>query len=97
MRRQEAATLLGVSVDATTEEVNDAWREAVRRAHPDHGGNGDISLLKKARSVLSRGGVSGSKTQKCGYCNGRGYQRTKRGGKIRCAPCNGTGYIRRGE
>jgi len=94
MRKIEARRLLKVKEGASTEEVVDAWREAVRNAHPDRGGDGDVARLKKARDVLSTKTVGTGPANTCPTCAGRGHVRNKRGGKIRCNACNGTGYRR---
>ncbi len=49
----EARAILGVSVDATPEDVNAAWRRLMGRAHPDQGGTeGLAARLNAARDRL---------------------------------------------
>lgn len=44
---------LGVGIDATDEEINAAFRKAVKKAHPDMGGSTDeFQRLKNASMVL---------------------------------------------
>lgn len=54
MTREQAALLLGVDVDASTEQVNHAWRVWAKLAHPDLGGDrGHFEALAVARAVLA--------------------------------------------
>ena len=49
----EARSLLGVSADATRQEINTAWKRLMARAHPDQGGTeGLASRLNAARDRL---------------------------------------------
>ena len=49
----EARSLLGVSADATRQEINAAWKRLMARAHPDQGGTeGLASRLNAARDRL---------------------------------------------
>lgn len=49
----QARAHLGVPAHATTDEIQRAFRRAVRRAHPDRGGDGAIvRLLVEARDRL---------------------------------------------
>jgi predicted small integral membrane protein len=49
----EARSLLGVSADATPQEINSAWKRLMGRAHPDQGGTeGLASRLNAARDRL---------------------------------------------
>ncbi|WGM30798.1 molecular chaperone DnaJ [Brevundimonas sp. NIBR11] len=49
----DAASTLGVSVDATPEAVNAAWRRLMARAHPDQGGTeGLAARLNAAKDRL---------------------------------------------
>lgn len=49
----EARSILGVSADATTKDINTAWKRLMARAHPDQGGTqGLASRLNAARDHL---------------------------------------------
>ncbi len=49
----EARSVLGVSADATTTEINAAWKRLMARAHPDQGGTqGLAARLNAARDHL---------------------------------------------
>ncbi len=49
----EARSILGVSADATTAEINTAWKRLMARAHPDQGGTqGLAARLNAARDLL---------------------------------------------
>ncbi len=49
----EARSILGVSADATAQEINAAWRRLMARAHPDQGGTeGLAARLNAARDRL---------------------------------------------
>ena len=53
MKRQEAADLLGVEVDADSTTVRQAWRVWAKLAHPDIGGDrAHFETLTQARNVL---------------------------------------------
>lgn len=53
MSLAEATALLGVPPDATPQEVREAYRRLMRRAHPDTGGTqGLAAQLNRARDVL---------------------------------------------
>jgi hypothetical protein len=53
MSRAEASALLGVTVDADSDEVRRAWRAWARLAHPDHGGDREFfDRLRQARDTL---------------------------------------------
>lgn len=52
----EARAILGVSMDATSQEVQAAWRRAMARAHPDQGGTeGLAARVNAARDRLLKG------------------------------------------
>lgn len=53
MTRAEAAMILGVPEDADHEAVSRAWREAMKRNHPDQGGSAYLAArINEARDVL---------------------------------------------
>ncbi len=53
MTPAEARSLLGVSPDATPQQINAAWKRLMARAHPDQGGTeGLASRLNAARDRL---------------------------------------------
>lgn len=55
MTHQEARRLLGVSIDATPEEIRAAHRRLVARVHPDVGGSADLTRqVNAARDTLLR-------------------------------------------
>lgn len=50
---EQARSLLGVGPEATTAEINAAWRRLMGRAHPDQGGTeGLAAQLNAARDAL---------------------------------------------
>jgi uncharacterized membrane protein len=50
---KEARAILGVSADATVQDINTAWKRLMARAHPDQGGTqGLASRLNAARDHL---------------------------------------------
>jgi hypothetical protein len=52
---EAAADILGVSPDATDEEVQSAYLRLIRRVHPDAGGaSGLAAQLNAARDVMAR-------------------------------------------
>lgn len=53
MSRQEAARLLGVSVNATVTQVKSAYRKMMLKHHPDKGGSAEhAAKLNAARDVM---------------------------------------------
>lgn len=53
MTAAEARSLLGVSADATRQDIQAAWKRLMARAHPDQGGTeGLASRLNAARDRL---------------------------------------------
>lgn len=53
MSDTEARAILGVSADATVQDINAAWKRLMGRAHPDQGGTqGLASRLNAARDHL---------------------------------------------
>ena len=56
MSAAEARSLLGVSADATRQDIQTAWKRLMARAHPDQGGTeGLASRLNAARDRLLKG------------------------------------------
>ena len=55
MDRTEAAKLLGLAGDASSEAVLDAHRRLITRVHPDTGGSAELaSRINQARDVMLR-------------------------------------------
>jgi DnaJ family protein C protein 19 len=55
MDRTEAAKLLGLTGDASSEAVLDAHRRLITRVHPDTGGSAELaSRINQARDVMLR-------------------------------------------
>jgi len=53
MTLQDAASILGVSPDATTEEIQAAYVRLMRVVHPDHGGATGLAMqLNAARDLM---------------------------------------------
>lgn len=57
MTRQKAAEVLGVSQQASEEEIRAAHKTLMKRNHPDHGGSPYLAqLLNQARDVMLNNG-----------------------------------------
>lgn len=55
MSRESARALLGVDESASEAEIQRAFRDKAKAAHPDHGGaGGDLGRLAEARDVVSQ-------------------------------------------
>jgi hypothetical protein len=53
MTKQEARQVLGVTADASREEILEAWRRLIKRVHPDSGGSAFLTAkINAAKSVL---------------------------------------------
>ena len=53
MTREQAAEILGVSLSASEIEIQSAYRQAMKSAHPDVGGSDEqAARVQKARDVL---------------------------------------------
>ena len=53
MTKQEARQVLGVTADASREEILEAWRRLIKRVHPDSGGSAFLTAkINGAKSVL---------------------------------------------
>ena len=53
MTREQAAEVLGVSLSASESEIQSAYRQAMKSAHPDVGGSDEqAARVQKARDVL---------------------------------------------
>lgn len=68
MTREEAEKLLGVPPGSRVDAVRAAYADAVKAAHPDHGGTGNLGPLKTARDVLLE-----TATTDCPRCHGSGW------------------------
>jgi DnaJ family protein C protein 19 len=55
MDKVEAAKLLGLSSDASSDSIIDAHRRLITKVHPDTGGSAELaSRINQARDVLLR-------------------------------------------
>lgn len=95
---RHALALLGLSLDdITADSVREAFAAAVKRAHPDMGGAGDLGLLKQAREKLLalaavREGVA--EMAECPVCRGDGTVRASRSAvRSPCPMCSGQGEV----
>lgn len=67
MSRQQAATILGVSKNASPEDIKKAFRKAALKAHPDKGGSDKaMQEVNEAKEILSENqSASETNTYKC--------------------------------
>lgn len=53
MSREEACAVLGVTPDASEDEIKAAYRRLMRKVHPDQGGSDELaSRVNRARAIL---------------------------------------------
>jgi len=53
MTKQEAYQILGVTPDASREEILESWRRLIKRVHPDSGGSAFLATkINTAKSIL---------------------------------------------
>jgi hypothetical protein len=94
LSRRSALAILSLRDPVTRAEIESAWKRAVRAAHPDAGGAGDIAELSRARDkLLSDDDVYANALANCGkntsckMCGGQGTVRGKFGATP-CTSCN---------
>lgn len=53
LTREKAAKILGVSIEASPQEIKAAHKELMKKFHPDHGGNSyQASEINEAKDIL---------------------------------------------
>jgi DnaJ-class molecular chaperone len=70
-------------------DVQAAFVREVKAAHPDNGGNGDVSGIVAAKNLLL---LHLSGKTPCTQCNGRGNIPARFGASI-CSRCGGEGTV----
>jgi DnaJ-class molecular chaperone len=95
MRRQDAIKLLDLGQTFDPNDVREAFSDAVKADHPDHGGTGtNIARLKAARDILLLDESDPLTSDfPCITCKGSGYVKAKMA-KRPCEACDGTGERR---
>lgn len=86
---------LGLTSDATADEVKSKWKSLASQHHPDRGG--DASTFAEMREAYNEAIKLASKPKKCLACNGTGKRKKSNGFStinIRCSVCNGRGLIK---
>ena len=91
MSVQESMAFLGVHMDASANEVREAYYEKARTTHPDHGGTVEsFDLLKAAYDE-----ALAYARRPCDSCKGAGttrkLDRNFKPHDVECATCRGTG------
>jgi DnaJ-class molecular chaperone len=84
--------VLGLTIKATSEEVEKAFRDRVRTAHPDRGGSSEeFNLLMRAKlQALEECAINESLRIKCATCNDTGKITRVHGAhslKMTCPDC----------
>lgn len=96
MQARRAALLLGFNSleGITVDLVRNAFRNAVKEAHPDAGGNGDAAAYKVEKLVAARQmllkwieALPVSPTENCPFCKDERFVRTVRFGVKPCVYC----------
>lgn len=83
---------LGLSSEASTEEVKDAWRRLASIHHPDKGG--DAATFDRLRQAYNAALTEAEAQKPCPSCQGTGRVLVKSGWssvKLLCEACGGTG------
>jgi DnaJ-class molecular chaperone len=96
--------VLGVFPCATAEEMKAVYYEAMRRNHPDLGGDAEkVTLINEAYKILGDAKTRADYDnylklmfKRCVMCGGEGVRWTQKGffhrDKVRCIDCSGRGY-----
>lgn len=91
---------LGISDDATLDQVKAAWRVLASQHHPDHGG--DPIEFDRLRKAYKEALALAEEPLICGNCGGQGRRSNPRAKgfhgdfKLMCPICKGSGKIQRG-
>lgn len=89
---------LGVTPDATTQEIREAFIRLAEIHHPDKGGDGSVMAdLNRAYTTLKNerkayGLWLDMTMTRCSRCRGRGNVASGFHGKKKCSVCDGIGY-----
>lgn len=86
--------VLGLSHDASPQEVKARWRELAAQHHPDKGG--DAEDFHRYQTAYTEAFALASEPKPCANCGGSGKIGVARGfnvTKLMCQECGGTGVM----
>lgn len=86
---------LGLSPEATVDEIKEAWRGLASIHHPDRGG--DAAEFDRLRQAYKEALALVEEPQPCPTCRGRSKMRVQHGWTyvdMPCEVCNGEGEIK---
>lgn len=92
MKPSTAFEILGLSENATTDQVKSAWKRLASIAHPDRGGSSDS--FHNVRTAYQAALEHAAKPKTCTKCQGFKFNITTSGFmqlKLRCTRCGGSG------
>lgn len=90
MLAEEALRALGMKTCLSEDELRAAYTDAVKRSHPDQGGDGDVAKLKRAKDFLMKR-FTASTLPVCEPCKGKGVIKGLSKFGTTCKACQGTG------
>ena len=85
---------LGLSPEATVDEIKEAWRGLASIHHPDRGG--DAAEFHRLRQAYQQALAEAEAPKSCPTCHGRKYNLIQQGWssvKLICGTCQGSGEV----
>lgn len=96
MTGREALEKMGLTPDASEDDVHRRWKELAYEHHPDRGG--DPVKFNEVYDTYQLALIQVEKPLRCDQCNGDGKYMITKGfttAWMHCGKCDGTGDLRR--